>query len=52
MSDSLTADQQVRIHAVQLGLAYFNSPMNPSPDKDLFEIIEAMYIFIKGEVNE
>lgn len=52
MSDSVTAEQQVRIHAVQLALAYFNSPMNPSPDKDLFQIIEAMYLFIKGEVNE
>lgn len=52
MSDSLTADQHIRIHAVQLALAYFNSPMNPSPDKDLFTIIEAMYLFIKGVTNE
>ena len=52
MSESLTADQHIRIHAIQLALAYFNSPMNPSPDKDLFQIIEAMYMFIQGEVNE
>lgn len=52
MSDSLTADQHVRIHAVQLGLAYFNSPTIPSHDKDLFEIIECMYLFIKGVTNE
>lgn len=51
MSDSLTADQHLRIHAVQLGLAYFNSPTNPN-NEDLFTIIEAMYIFIKGVTNE
>ena len=52
MSESLTAEQHVRIHAVQLALSYFNSPMSPSTGKDFFEIVEAMYLFIKGEVNE
>lgn len=51
MSNGVTAEQQVRIHAVQLALAYLNSPKNPSPDKDLFAIIEALYLFIKGEVK-
>jgi hypothetical protein len=50
MSDSLTAEQHIRIHAVQLALSYFN--MNPSTGKDFFEIVEAMYLFIKGVTNE
>lgn len=50
MSESLTAEQHVRIHAIQLALSYFN--MNPSTGKDFFEIVEAMYMFIQGEVNE